>query len=297
MKMLKNVVFFGTESFSTPTLRALIDAGHHIAYVVTKPDTLRGRNRTLESPEVKKVAQEYDIAVLQPQKLSEISTLITELGQPVGVLVAYGKIIPQSVIDLFSPGIINVHPSLLPKYRGPAPIEAAILHGDAETGISIMQLSAAMDAGPIYSQQVVPLNSGATKPELYQLLSSQGAELLVAQIESIADFTKKPVPQKIFGVSYTTLLIKEDGKLNPETETAEQLERKVRAYLGYPKTRIPIHDIDVIITSAKVVASLVPDTLTLSCKDGTYLQILELVAPSGKKMNAGAFIRGYKSYS
>lgn len=293
MLMLKNVVFFGTEHFSAPTLIALIDAGHHIAYVVTKPNTRRGRGKIVESPAVKKIAEAHNIDVLQPHKMSEIIPDISALDTPIGVLVAFGKIIPQIVIDLFTPGIINIHPSLLPHYRGPSPIEAVILSGESKTGISIMKLSAEMDAGPVYTQMTVPLSPSETKTDLYSALSSTGAQLLIDQLPNIVDGSLQPVAQDESDATYCSLLTKKDGVLDPLTKNATELEREVRAYAGFPKSRTTLFDQEIIVTKSHVASSA--ESLVLECKDTTQLAIDEIIAPSGKKMNADAFIRGYKS--
>ena len=161
------IAFFGTEDYSLDVLRALVDNNFSIACVITKPDSKRGRGHKLVEPPVKAFAKEHHIPVLQPQKVNEIAGYIKDLQPITGVLVAYGKIIPQSIIDLFYPGIINVHPSLLPKYRGPSPIESAIINRDNETGVSIMKLDAQMDAGPIYTQIHKKLSGAETKPQLY----------------------------------------------------------------------------------------------------------------------------------
>ena len=134
--------------YSLITLEALVEEEFNVVCVITKPDTKRGRGHKLTEPPVKTFAKSHNIPVLQPSKVSEITDYIKQLQPVTGVLVAYGKIIPQSIIDLFTPGIINVHPSLLPKYRGPSPIESAIVNRDTKTGVSIMQLDSKMDARP-----------------------------------------------------------------------------------------------------------------------------------------------------
>ena len=295
MKTSDQLVFFGTEAFSAPSLEALISHGFNVVAVVTKPDTQRGRGRAVTEPLVKTIAQRYDIPVFQPHKLSELESELKKMSPIAGVLVAYGKIIPKSILDVFTPGIINIHPSKLPRYRGPAPIEAAIKNGDTETAISIMQLTAGMDEGPIYLQQPVPLdNRRVTRPELYKQLAEQGAELLVATLPGILDGTIEPKQQQTDGVSYTTLISKQDGNANPITETATDIERKTRAHLGFPKTRITFKDNDVIITSAKVVDHFIENELVLLCKNDSYLLVESLIAPSGKSMSGSAFLRGLR---
>lgn len=298
MTSSSKLVFFGTEDFSLPTLIALVESGYNIVTVVTKPDARRGRKSELVMPSVKTYALKHNIPVLQPNKLIDIVDDLSSLRADAAVLVSYGKIIPQRVINLFTPiGIINIHPSLLPRYRGPAPIEAAIVNGDDETGISIMQLTLGMDEGPIYVQDRIELAGTETKPQLYEAFSQRGAKLLLQTLPDILAGTLQPKLQKNNGVSYTTLLSKEDGKLDPLTDDAYACARKVRAYLGYPKTTLRIDNNDVLVTSAKVIQTKSPDELVIECADNTYLQVNELIAPSGKKMSGSAYLRGYQNQS
>lgn len=294
--MSSKLIFFGTEDFSSPSLEALIAAGHEIAAVVTKPDSTRGRGRRLASPLVKSIALEHDIPVFQPVRLSDIYPDLQALHADAAVLVSYGKIIPQRILDLFEPvGIINVHPSLLPRYRGPSPIESAILHGDEETGVSIMKLTAGMDEGPVFTQIRVPLSHNETKPTLYARLSRLGADELVRVLPDILNGSLEPVAQAADGISYSALLKKSDGILDPIAERAEVLERKIRAYLGYPKTSLTIEGTPVIVTAARAVETADARQLAVACADSTTLLIQELVGPSGKAMSGEAFRRGYRS--
>jgi methionyl-tRNA formyltransferase len=293
----KTIVFFGTDQFSAVSLRQLVSSGFTIGAVVTKPDSRKGRGRELQASIVKQIAIEHSIPVLQPVKMGEIVeplvALTAELGEsPVGVLVSYGKIIPQSVIDLFQPGIINVHPSLLPKYRGPSPIETAIYNGDTETGVTIMQLSAAMDAGQIFSQTMYSLTGMAAAPELELELAQAGAEQLVASLPGIIDGSLLAHPQDDSVATYCSLLRKEDSIIDPTLMTAAQAERQVRAYLAFPKTKVTIAGHLVVVTKAHV--SLEGSSvLDIHCQDGQFLSIDELIGPSGKAMNAKAFLNGY----
>lgn len=290
--MSKPIIFFGTEDFSLTALRGLVEAGYTIAGVVTKPDSKRGRNQKLTPPAVKLFALEHTIPVWQPTQLSTITSDIKSLGDVAGVLVSYGKIIPQSVIDLFSPGIINVHPSLLPLYRGPSPIESAIENGDQQTGISIMQLSAGMDAGAVFAQTIHPLSGTETRTDLYRTLAAAGTTTLLAVLPAILDGSLQPAPQDDTAATYSHLLDKKDVWFQPQTLTAAQAERLVRAHLGFPKTKINVLDHDIIITKAHLsTESKTP--LDIVCQDGVSLSIDELIAPSGRRMNAQAFLNGY----
>lgn len=293
----KTIVFFGTDHFSAASLRELIARGFSIAAVVTKPDSQKGRGRKVQKSVVKEIAEAHDIPVWQPLHMSDIAenlaALTAERGEkPIGVLVSYGKIIPQSIIDAFEPGIVNVHPSLLPKYRGPSPIETAILHGDQETGVTIMQLSAAMDAGPIYSQTTRSLDGSETAPRLEETLALQGARQLCDNLSGIIDGSVRPVAQDDQLASYCHLLSKEHSLLNPQQLTAQQAEQQVRAYLTFPKTKARIGEYELVVTKAHVVETA-ETMLDLYFFEDTILRIDELVGPSGKTMDAAAFLNGY----
>lgn len=305
MNISKTIVFFGTEDFSLITLRALVEDGFPVAAVVTKPDSLQGRGRKLTPSAVKKYALEHDIAVLQPQKLTEITDYVISLDNPVGVLVSYGKIIPQSVIDLFDPGIINVHPSLLPKYRGPSPIETTILNGDKETAVSIMQLSAAMDAGPVYGYTPVTLNGTETSLDLYETLGQLGAQTLIRLLPLILSGEASGLPQDDEQATYCHLITKSDGIID-WSKGAERIEREIRAYQGWPQSRTTLGKVEVIVTAATVVqreSNLAPGELKLN-ETATSLLVgtsngdiqIDTIKPLGKKeMPIQAFLAGYKS--
>ncbi len=286
------IVFFGTEEHSLIALKALYDANFPIAAVVTKLDAPKGRGSKLSEPAVKTFARERGITVWQPAKLKDIADNIKQLNKPVGVLVSYGKIIPQNIIDLFSPGIINVHPSLLPKYRGPSPIEAAMTNLDHETGVSIMQLNADMDAGPIYHQEKIALTGSESRAELYDKLFSLGSEKLVELLPRIIDGSLQPTPQNHAKATYCALLSKKDSLLDPTILTAAQAEARIRAHLGFPRSKLAFDNLELIITAAHVEAQ--PRTaIDQQFTDGNYLIVDQLIAPtSGKQMTAEAFLRG-----
>jgi len=286
------LVFFGTDDFSDTVLTALLSANIPVTLVVTKPDSPSGRGQKLNVPAVKKTAEAHGIRVLQPERLIDIEAELRTLRPVAGVLASYGRIVPKSILDIFSPGIINVHPSLLPHYRGATPIESAILDGVTVTGVTIMQLVPEMDAGPIYAQAELPLSGNETAPELYKMLAQKGAELLIRVLPQILDGSLLGQPQDPTKATFTHLLKKEDGMLNPLALTAAEAERQVRAYLIYPRTRIEVFGYNLIITRAHAAAE--PKTaLDPRCLDGNYLVIDELIAPSGKTMTAEAFLNGY----
>ena len=288
----KTIIFFGTEDFSLYSLQALVEAGFSIGAVVTKPDTARGRGKKMTAPAVKVFAEAHNIPVWQPTKLSEIIDAIKAFDRPAGVLVSFGKIIPESVIELFSPGVINVHPSLLPKYRGPSPIESAIINRDSKTGVTLMQLAKAMDAGPIYYQVPYALDQTETRPELYELLGQLGANILIQQLPAILDGSLVPEQQDNDAATYCQLLSKNDSILDPRTTTPGQAEARIRAHLGFPRTRLAIGPYEVIVTKAHAVMTKTAP-LDIECQNGAFLSIDEVVAPSGRTMDGAAFLRGY----
>lgn len=293
-KTSKPLLFFGTEDFSATSLEKLIAAEFNIHAVITKPDSKKGRGHKVTPPLVKIVAKKHNIPVWQPKKIVEIKEDIKKIPEVAGVLVSYGKIIPQDILELFKPGIINVHPSLLPKYRGPSPIESAILHGDTKTGVSIIKLSEKMDAGPIYCQQEMSLTGVETKPQLYKDLSLVGAELLVNNLAAILEGKIEPKPQVEKEATYCRLLTKKDSRLNPKIMSAIECERHIRAYFGFPRSKLSIFGHECIVTAASVVNTQDKAPLVITCKGSLFLSIEKLIAPSGKSLDAAAFLRGYK---
>lgn len=288
------IVFFGTEEHSLIALTALYEAGLPIAAVITKPDAPKGRGGKLAEPAVKRFAIAHNIRVWQPTHLRDILDDINAIKSPIGVLVSYGKIIPQNVIDIFTPGIINIHPSLLPKYRGPSPIEAAMTNLEPETGVSIMQLDAKMDAGPIYHQETISLDGHESRAELYEKLFSIGSKKLIEILPQISSGKILPTPQNHSEATYCQLLSKDQSILDITDLTAAQAEARVRAYIGFPRTKIITGDLQIIVTKAHI--SPKPETsLDQRFIDGNYLIIDEIIAPSsGRTMSAQAYLNGLR---
>ncbi|PKL31686.1 methionyl-tRNA formyltransferase [Candidatus Saccharibacteria bacterium HGW-Saccharibacteria-1] len=293
--MSKTIVFFGTDNFSLIALESLIKAGYDVAAVVTKPDSKSGRGQSLKAPSVKMLAEKNNIAVWQPDNVLDINQKIINLNRKVtGVLVSYGRIVPKSTIDLFDPGIINVHPSLLPVYRGSTPIESAIINNNAITGVTIMQLSPEMDAGPIYAQTTHKLSGVETSPELYETLANIGAGMLIKALPGIIDKSIIPTPQDDNRASYCELLKKEDAWLKPGELAALQAECKIRAHLTFPKTKYNLLGKDIVITKAHIVDTI-KTPADIICKDKNFLSIDTLIAPSGRKMSVSDFLNGYNN--
>jgi methionyl-tRNA formyltransferase len=291
MNISKTIVFFGTDSFSVSALQHLIDAGYPIAAVVTKPDSKSGRGQKLVAPAVKQLAEQHNIPVWQPAKAKDITDDLVHLGSDlIGVLSSFGRIIPQSIIDLFTPGILNVHPSLLPLYRGPSPIETALINGDTQTGASLMLLTAEMDAGPVYDQTYYPLDGTETQSQLYTRLADLGSQLLLTHLPAIIKGTMQPTEQK-GEPTYSHLLQKSDAIIDPKNDTAAFIERHVRAYEQFPKTKAEVLGHTITITSAHTGETKTGE-LSLTCSDKDLI-IDTLIAPNGRRMTGSDFLRGY----
>lgn len=308
----KRIIFFGNERLvsglpetNAPILNGLIEQGYDVVAVVSHHSHSNSRsNRQLE---VAAIASAHDIPVYLPNKPSEIIDELKALQPDIAVLVAYGRIISQQVIDMFPQGIVNIHPSMLPKYRGPTPIEAAILNGDTETGISIMQLTAGMDEGPVYAQQSVPISNGWTKLQLYQDIAYLSSKLFFEHFPKILDGSLHPVPQNHSEATYTQLIKKSDGIIDWTHKTAEQIEHEIWAYEGWPQSRTMLGNIEVIITKVHSVPSNIgaPGHVQIvNDKDASLIAIdategylyIDALKPLGKKeMPVKAFLAGYQS--
>ncbi len=285
------LIFFGTDQFSVPTLQALLEAGFKVVGVVTRPDALVGRGRKLTPPPVKELAQRHHIPVLQPLKLAEAEDQIAKLKPDAGVVVAYGRIIPPSIMSRFAKGIINIHGSLLPKYRGASPIEATILNGDSVAGVSLIKINERMDAGEVYALCPIQLTGRETRPQLYDALSQFGARQLVAHLPSILGGRLSGKPQDDSQASYVSLITKEAGQLDL-SKPAIQLEREVRAYLGWPGSRTTLASTEVTITAAHVASEAPAKELAIATSQG-YL-VIDQLKPAGKReMTGREFLAGH----
>lgn len=268
--------------------------------VVTKPDTAQKRGRTLREPLVKEIAERYNIPVLQPDSKQQ---LISNLNQYThikhGVVSAYGMILPSEVLRNFESNLINIHASLLPRWRGPSPIESAILHGDERTGITLMQLVETMDAGPIYAQSALRLDGTETKPWLYQRLAELGRETLLNNIDDFLYGSLQSTPQDEKQATYSKLLRKSDGVIDWQ-QPAAAIERQVRAFLGWPGSHTTVHGVSVTIESARVIEKtgtpgkldVIDGSLVIYARENALL--IDKIKPSGKNaMNSTDFVRGY----
>jgi methionyl-tRNA formyltransferase len=229
------LIFMGTPTFAVPTLEALLAAGHDVALVLSQPDKPAGRGRQLVPPPVAALARERGLPLSQPRGLrsAEVQAHLAEAAPEAIVVAAYARLLPAAVLELPPLGCLNVHPSLLPKYRGPSPIQGALLAGDATTGTSIILLEERMDAGPILAQEPTPIAPDDDAETLEPWLAAQGARLLVDTLARWAERAIQPRVQDELLATYTRLITKEDGRLD-WTLPAEVLWRQVRAFAGWP---------------------------------------------------------------
>lgn len=308
----KRIVFFGNERLvsglpetKAPILGGLLEQGYNVVGVISHHSDSSSRNK--RDLEVASIAKAYNIPLYLPSKPSDIINELKDLKADIAVLVAYGRIISQEIIDIFPQGIINIHPSMLPQYRGPTPIETAILNGDTQTGVSIMKLTAGMDEGPVYAQQSLQISKGWSKFRLYQDVAYWSTKLFFEHFPSILDGSLQPTEQDHPKATYTKLIKKSDGIINWENKTAEQIEREVRAYEGWPQSRTTLGIVEVILTDVEAIpqktseaGSFVVDSkgehqsISVNAKEGC-LYIWGLKPLGKKEMPIKAFLSGYKS--
>ncbi len=297
------IVFMGTPLFAVPSLEAVASAGHRILAVVTQPDRPKGRGRHLTPPPVKLSAQRLGLPTLQPKRIDD-PALYAELEAAeadVFVVVAYGQILKPALLALPRMGAVNVHASLLPRYRGPAPINWAIIHREAETGVTTMQMEAGLDTGPILLSTATSIGARETAATLSDRLAVMGAELLVTTLSRLAAGDLPPTPQDPSLATYAPLLRKEDGRID-WTRSAEEIDALVRGlhpwpgaftFCGPERWKIlrvqPVHissDAD----PATVVAGFSDELLVMTGRGAVRIE--EIQGPSGKRLPAADFLRG-----
>ena len=287
------IVFAGTAAFAAPTLRHLVEAGHEIPLVVTQPDRPAGRGlKLLESP-IKRQAMEAGLPIFQPERIREPEAVrrITELSPDALVVVAYGQIVPQSLLDAPRLGAINLHASLLPRHRGPAPIAWAILSGDSETGVTVIQMDAGVDTGPMLAQERVPIRWDETAPMLEEKLSEIGARVLLRTLEQLERGEVTPVPQPNEGATHAPRLKSEDGRLSNEM-SATEIDRRVRALTPAPGCWINLRGREVKVLRGHIDGDQAHG-ISLATKDASYV-IDEVQPPGGRPMAAEAWERGLR---
>lgn len=291
MNQSSKIVFFGSGPVAAATLNGLIAAGLQFEAIITKPRAPGHRG----SVPVLELATAKHLRVFTPTNKRELSELFAThtFTSSVGLVVDYGIIIAKDVIDAFPKGIINSHFSLLPQWRGADPITFAVLSGQTQTGVSLMLINEKLDEGQLLIQKAIPLNDTITTPELTDKLITTSNALITQVLPHYLQGDIKPYDQPNTGAAYSRKLTKQDGILDI-TKPAQQLEREIRAFLGWPKSRIDLFGHTVIALAARVAKNQNDGHLVVACGNGSFLEILQLIAPSGKTMTGDAFLRGYK---
>ena len=308
------IVFMGTPDFAVPVLSALVDAGHSVAGVVTQPDKPKGRGGAVQQTPVKQRALELGLTVWQPVKVREpeFVEILRGLDADIFVVAAFGQILPKTVLSLPRLGCVNVHSSLLPKYRGAAPIQWAIIDGEKETGVTTMMMDEGLDTGDILEQAVIPIAPDETGGSLHDKLSALGAELIVSTLRKLADGTAVRTPQTDGNTCYAKMLKKTMGDIDWSMDAAA-IERLIRGLSPWPGTYTGWNGKTLKIRGAEVVreegaeSRTLPGTagavcgevvladknrLYVKCGKGT-LSLTELQPEGKKQMKADAFLRGY----
>lgn len=301
------IVFMGTPSFAVASLEALVKAGHQVAGVFSQPDKPVGRHQNkLQPTPVKERAQAHGIPVYQPETLRDGSALavLRELDPELIVAAAYGRILPDDILALPPKGCINVHSSLLPKYRGSAPINWAILNGDSETGVTIQEMVHDLDAGDIILQRATPIGADEDAAALYDRLAELGGELLTEAVAQIEAGTVTRTPQDHEKATLAPMLSRALSPIN-WTRPAQAVHDQVRGLYPWPAASTDVISGDTIkiyrsslpgktvSTYPGVIVSADKQGIDIACGDGQVLRILELQAPGGKRMSAADYLRGH----
>jgi methionyl-tRNA formyltransferase len=296
------IVFAGTPPFAAAALRALHQAGHEIALVLTQPNRPAGRGMKLKASAVADAATALGLRIEKPATLKDhnIQMLIKEVGADIMVVAGYGLLLPQAVLDIPRHGCVNIHGSLLPRWRGAAPVQRAILAGDEKTGVCIMQMEAGLDTGPVLLMREIPIETQDTSSTLLEKLTARGAEAIV---QALADFARlRPQPQSTEGITYAQKLLKPEARIDWH-RSAVEIDRHIRAFDPAPGTESTFSGNTVRICKARpltdqnrdkanpgTVLLAGPDGIMVACGEGALL-VTELQKPGGKRLSAAEFLR------
>ncbi len=300
------IVFMGTPDFAVPSLEAILEAGHEVCGVFTQPDKPKNRGMKLLPPPVKRAAMDHGLPVFQPEQLRDGSALeqLRTLGPELIVVAAYGRILPEEILHLPPKGCINVHSSLLPRYRGAAPINWAVINGDRETGVTIMEVARELDAGDILAQVSTPIDPDETVESVHDRLARMGGKLLVQTLEEIERGNVRHIAQNPAQVTYAPMLSRALSPID-WNKSAVEIHNQIRGLVPWPATSTDIFSREPVKIYAAAptetatkqqpgtVLSAGKDGIDVACGDGRVLRILELQAPGGRRMAAADYLRGH----
>lgn len=299
------ILFFGSPQFAVPTLEALLASRHQVVGVVTQPDRPRGRGRQVTPGAVAAAAREATLPLLQPSTIADpaFREAVVALGADLGVVAAYGRILPEWLLAVPPSGMINVHASLLPAWRGAAPVHRAVIAGDRETGVTIMRVVKALDAGPMLARVAVPIDPDVTSDTLERTLADAGAALLVDVVGRLAVGSVPEEAQDDSAATYAPKLTRADSPLT-WTAPARSLHDRVRGLHPWPRAsaaidgvRVIVHRTSVLLTPTTArpgtIVAATPAGIDVAAGDGTVLRVLDLQAEGGRVVPAGAFLAGH----
>lgn len=301
------IVFCGTPQFAVPTLKAIVAAGHEVALVVTQPDRQSGRGLEMSAPPVKQTALALGLPVVQPEKIknnAEFRAQLEAIAPEAIVVVAYGRIIPTWMLDLPPLGNINLHASLLPKYRGAAPIQWAVANGEVVTGSTTMRIDEGLDTGDILLRGEVPIGPAQTAQELFPILAEAGAPLMVETLAGLAAGSIAAIKQNDAEASLAPILTREDAEMD-FTRTAQALYNRWRGFQPWPGAYTVFRGKKLIVHIMKPVdaekTNVAPGTvlaakerLLIQCGEGSVVELLEVQMEGKKRVTAAEFLRGYQ---
>lgn len=295
----------GTPDFSVGTLEALVEAGHEVVLAVTQPDKPKGRGKEMQFTPVKECALKYNIPVYQPRRVREAECIeeLRKYEADIMVVVAFGQILPKEILEMTPYGCVNVHASLLPKYRGAAPIQWSIIDGEEVTGVTTMQMDEGLDTGDMLLKTEIPMDAKETGGSLHDKLADAGAKLCVETLKALEEKTVTPVPQGETTTSYAKMLDKQLGNID-WNQSGIAIERLIRGLTPWPSAYTRWNGKVMKIWDAQVMegsSDKEPGTIVKVEKDAFFVQtgegllkVCELQIPGKKRMDAGAFLRGYQ---
>jgi len=299
------IVYFGTPAFAVPSLERLLESRHQIVAVVSQPDRHRGRGQHLQPTPTKEVALAHNVPVLQPSRIKDEAFLTTmrDLNPDLGVVAAFGRILPDALLAIPRLGMINVHASLLPRYRGAAPVHRAVLAGEAETGVTIMRVVSELDAGPMLASRTIPIARDATTGDIEAALAGAGAEVLLTVVEDLAAGRAVERPQDVRLATYAAKITKEEGAID-WTDSARSLHDKIRGLQPWPLASTTLAGVRYVIrrsattdqiTAARAgeIVAAHGDTLIVATGGGSALRILELQPEGRRAMTTREFLAGH----